>query len=615
MSIKTKLIAAFLAFTIVPMVLLGILIFRNAKNQLQAVRLTQLENIADLKKDKIETFFNERKGDIKSARSFEVVRRNLPLLSSLAGERTSPLYMKAAEELDSQVKAFREGYGYLDVMLTNKDGKVVYASNASHSAALGRPLHDFKAFEEGKKGVYFTDVFQNKEDGNRFEIFATAPVLDFKGTFIGEVVIEIDMDPIYKFIQDSTGLGKTGEALIVKQEGNFVLFLSPLRLDPQAALKKKAPFSGTRALAAQMAAHGKSGSGLTVDYASVEVLAAWRYVPSLRWGLTTKIDATEAFESIVRLRNIALIIGTLILFLVVVAALFVARSFSNPILALQKGTEIIGGGDLSCRVGTDAKDEIGRLSRSFDCMTESLALINTELKEKAADLEAANKELESFSYSVSHDLRAPLRHMSGFMELLQKETWEHADEKSRHYMATISRSAKKMGLLIDDLLAFSRIGRSEMKKRTVNTEKLLRKAIAELGPEIKDRNIAWKIGTLPHVYGDPSLLRLMLVNLIANAVKFTKTRERALIEIGCMPNENEMVFFIRDNGVGFDMNYQEKLFGVFQRLHRQEEFEGTGIGLANVRRIISRHGGRTWAEGSIDNGATFYFTLPVIKEE
>jgi len=615
MSIKIKLITAFLSFTIVPMVLLGVLVFGNAKDQLQTVRLAQLENIADLKKDKIETFFRERKGDINSAQSFRNIKINLPTLIKFSNDRESVAYINAEEELDSQISSFQEGYEYLDIMLTDSRGNIVYVSNKAHKERqLGDILPNSNVFEEGKKGIYFSDVFKSK-NGGRFEMVGIAPLYGFNRKFLGELLIEIDMEPIYKFIQDSTGLGKTGEALIVKEEDNNALFLSPLRRDPDAALKKKAPFNQARAFAAQMAAQGKTGSGLATDYSGVEILAAWRYIPSLRWGVVTKIDTSEAFAPAVRLKNITLGIGAMILFLGVAAALLISKSISAPVLALQKGAEIVGGGDLSYRVGTASRDEIGQLSMAFDRMTDALARTNTELKQKAADLEAANKELESFSYSVSHDLRAPLRHITGFVELLRTEAGEPMDEKSRRYMTTIARSAKKMGLLIDDLLAFSRIGRSEMKMRKVNTEKLVKDAIAELGPEIKDRDISWKIGSLPEVYGDPSLLRLVLVNLIANAVKFTKVRAKALIEIGCTMRDNENVFFIGDNGVGFDMKYQEKLFGVFQRLHRQEEFEGTGIGLANVRRIITRHGGRTWAEGSIDKGATFYFAFPVKKEE
>jgi len=245
---------------------------------------------------------------------------------------------------------------------------------------------------------------------------------------------------------------------------------------------------------------------------------------------------------------------------------------------------------------------------------EEIQRLNKELEQRVikrtTQLEAANKELEAFSYSVSHDLRAPLRHMAGFTELLKKQTSLHLDEKSISYLNTIISAAKQMTDLIDDLLAFSRLGRSDMKKDTVDLSFLVKEVLNEFQPETRERDIAWKIDHLPNATGDNSLLKLVFVNLISNALKFTRNCKRAEIEIGTVSENNEMIFFIKDNGVGFDMQYSDKLFGVFQRLHRQEEFEGTGIGLANVRRIINRHGGRTWAEGKVGEGATFYFTLP-----
>lgn len=616
MSIKTKLIIVFLAFTIIPMAFLGTLVFYKAQNTLQALRISQLENIADLKKDKIETFFRERAGDITAAQHFLNIKRNLPLLiRGSNGKTISSSYTKAVEELDGQMKPFQQAYGYFDIMLTDPEGRTVYVSNSSHkSAEVGKSQLDKRAYEEGKKGIYFTDVFVNRDLGNRFEMFAVAPLQDLGGRFIGEAVIEIDMGPIYKFIQDATGLGKTGEALIVRREGETVLFMSPLRHDPETALKKKVSFNEKSGFPAQRAAEGKNGSGLAVDYSGVDVLAAWRYLPSLRWGLVTKIDATEAFASIVQIRNLSVLITIFIVVLGVVAALKVAKSFSGPITALQKGAEIIGSGHLNYRVGTDARDEIGQLSRAFDHMTGALARTDAELRQKAAELEASNKELESFSYSVSHDLRAPLRHISGFMELLRQNAWPVIDETGRRYMTTILESSKRMGMLIDDLLSFSRMGRSEMRMRTVDLGRIVKEVIGEMRGEIKGRDVVWKIDELPHVYGDPSMLRLVLVNLVSNAVKFTRTRPRAEIEIGYAREKAEHVFFIRDNGVGFDMKYAGKLFGVFQRLHRQEDFEGTGIGLANIRRVISRHGGRTWAEGSVEGGAAVYFSLPINKE-
>jgi light-regulated signal transduction histidine kinase (bacteriophytochrome) len=238
-----------------------------------------------------------------------------------------------------------------------------------------------------------------------------------------------------------------------------------------------------------------------------------------------------------------------------------------------------------------------------------------EIKKCSERLEAANKELEAFSYSVSHDLRAPLRHIDGFATLLQKHA-DALDEKGRRHLATISESAKQMGRLIDDLLLFSRAGRGELRLATVDLNPTIKGVLAELAEDIRGRRIAWEIGALPAVHGDSAMLHQALVNLIANAVKYTRPREQARIEIGSRADApGEVVIFVRDNGVGFDMQYAHKLFGVFQRLHGASEFEGTGIGLANVRRIIQRHEGRVWAEGKVDEGATFYFSLPRSAEK
>jgi signal transduction histidine kinase len=237
--------------------------------------------------------------------------------------------------------------------------------------------------------------------------------------------------------------------------------------------------------------------------------------------------------------------------------------------------------------------------------------LNQDLEARGRELESSNNELEAFAYSISHDLRAPLRHMAGYAELLQKHESSRVDDTGREYMRSILDSAKRMGHLIDDLLAFSRIGRAETRKTAVNLEQLLQDALGEVRQDTDGRNIVWKIGTLPVVYGDRSMLRLALVNLLSNAVKFTRTRAQAEIEIGSTEGTgNDVVVFIRDNGVGFNMKYVHKLFGVFQRLHRQEAFEGTGIGLATVQRIINRHGGKVWAEGLKDQGAVFYFSAP-----
>jgi len=243
-----------------------------------------------------------------------------------------------------------------------------------------------------------------------------------------------------------------------------------------------------------------------------------------------------------------------------------------------------------------------------------IKILNFELEnrvaQRTAQLEASNKELEAFSYSVSHDLRAPLRHASGYVDLLLKKCKSDLSEKGQHYLDSIAESVHQMGMLIDDLLQFSRTGRTEMHQSVSNMNDLLQEVIDALNKENKHRKIEWITGKMPVVFCDSALIKLVWVNLLSNAVKFTRTRDTARIEIGVEEKDSEYIFHVKDNGVGFDMQYAQKLFGVFQRLHSMDDFEGTGIGLANVRRIIGRHDGRTWAESELDKGAVFYFSLP-----
>jgi len=250
---------------------------------------------------------------------------------------------------------------------------------------------------------------------------------------------------------------------------------------------------------------------------------------------------------------------------------------------------------------------------------EKIRLLNEELerrvKDRTAQLELANKELEGFSYSVSHDLRAPLRAIAGFARILNQEHAGVLDAAGLRLLQIISDNVGKMGQLIDDLLAFSRLGRHELKITALDMGPLVGEVAAELQEATGGRPIDWLLEPLPRVPGDRALMRQVWFNLLANAVKFTRQQERPVIAVGCRQEGDETVFYVKDNGVGFDMKYVGKVFEVFQRLHSDEEFEGTGVGLALVKRIISRHGGRVWAEGKVGGGAGFYFTLPNHRRE
>ncbi len=288
--------------------------------------------------------------------------------------------------------------------------------------------------------------------------------------------------------------------------------------------------------------------------------------------------------------------------------------FENPVLTRSGRLRLVAWHNVQL------KDDEGRITGTLSSgeditqrrqSEKQIIDLNHNLQKRAAELETANKELDAFAYSVSHDLRAPLRHIDGFIELLRKRAEKAQDKLSRHYMDTISGSARRMGRLIDDLLSFSRMGRRAMSSQQVALDEMVKDVIQELASDAAGRAIDWQIGDLPMVSGDATMLSRVLANLIGNALKFTRPRQKTRIEIGSLPDQDsETVIFVRDNGVGFNMAYVDKLFGVFQRLHHADEFEGTGIGLANVHRIIARHGGRVWAESVQDQGATFYFALP-----
>ncbi|MDA3823212.1 MAG: ATP-binding protein [Bacteroidales bacterium] len=257
-----------------------------------------------------------------------------------------------------------------------------------------------------------------------------------------------------------------------------------------------------------------------------------------------------------------------------------------------------------------AKKEKADRADELVIANKELTFQNSEKDKRAEELTAAVKELETFSYSVSHDLRAPLRHINGYVDLLLSRYSDSLPDKAQHYLDNIADSSRQMGTLIDDLLQFSRIGRQEKSFVEVDMNIIVNEVLVPLKHDNPERNIEWRIASLPHVYADKALLRLVWTNLLNNAVKFTQTRLKTIIEINVLDENDEFIFSIHDNGVGFDMQYAQKLFGVFQRLHPTAEFEGTGIGLANVRHIISSHRGRTWAEAEADKGATFYFSLP-----
>lgn len=298
------------------------------------------------------------------------------------------------------------------------------------------------------------------------------------------------------------------------------------------------------------------------------------------------------------------------------------KSISKPILALADTAKVISDQkNYSVRAVKIGDDELGSLTEAFNNMLEQIQSQNHELtefnqnleqkvKDRTVQLQSVNKELEAFSYSVSHDLRAPLRSIIGFSTILGEDYGDKLDDEAKRLINVIKSNTLRMGRLIDDLLAFSRMSRQDIVKTNISSAAMVDEVIQELVAENKNGEINWVVENMPDVKGDINAIRQVWTNLLSNAIKYSSKKEQPHIEVGCIGKDEQTVFFVKDNGVGFDEKYKDKLFGVFQRLHSPKDFEGTGVGLAIVEKIISKHGGKVWAESELNKGASFYFSLP-----
>ncbi|HWO41207.1 MAG TPA: cache domain-containing protein [Candidatus Eisenbacteria bacterium] len=416
------------------------------------------------------------------------------------------------------------------------------------------------------RGPYVSEVYR-RAARPQYNVFAVAtPVKDGSGAPVAILVLQVKLDFLLQWI-NATNSKTPGWIVLVDQRGTIA---AHPRLSPQGEL-----IDYRASVPVQKLLTGESGVGVFVSpMTNGEQVVAFEPVSEYGWGVLVEQPYGEAFPARDKALN-SLIIAYAVIGLFTCVLAYLILHF----MAEQKRVQ----------------NEIRKL--------------NGQLTQKSAETEAANKELEAFSYSVSHDLRAPLRAIDGFSRILLDEHAASLSKEGQRLLKVARENAVNMGQLIDELLTFSRLSRQPLGKTRVETAELARQVFQDLRAQENGRQIEVSLAELPPCQGDPRLLRQVFVNLVANAFKYTRKRPVARIEVGFEKKEGEIVYFIKDNGVGFDMRYADKLFRVFQRLHRAEDYEGTGVGLAIVQRVIQRHGGRVWAEADVDRGATFYFTV------
>jgi signal transduction histidine kinase len=574
------------------------------------------------------SYFDQRERAIHEGQRDELVAaRHLAVLQETLISNTRQILESLAQlpqvqrrESDSCNAFFagllKESPQYSVLVAANPSGQVFASAPAAPGPVnAGDRLWFKKALQT--RAFFVGEPMLDRISG-KYNLNMSYPILDQGGQAQGVVVIGVDLDWLGSLLVRSEF--PAGTALGLVDTNGKILFRYP---EPQKYHGKMLP----EVLIKTMHHRDEGvadGVGLPGDqrlFAFVRLSPPWQ---ELRVAIGLPRDWVLSRVNRELWRNLMWLAAVAMLALA--AARLGAKIFIlQPVARLLEVAGHLTKGDLAARSGAPYQaGELGQLAQAFDQMADSLQERDAELKRAAVELRqrigeldrrslelaAANKELENFTYSVAHDLRAPLRAMGGFARVLLEDYPDRLDAEGERYLHIIHQEAQKMGRLIDDLLALARLGRKEMNLTAIDMDGLAQTIIAELKALHPGRNLQIDLQPLPEAWGDKVMLRQLLLNLVQNALKFTQNRENALIQVSGWSEGQENIYGVKDNGVGFDMKYVNKLFEVFQRLHTDEAFEGTGVGLAIVKRVIDRHGGRVWAEGKVDEGASFFFAIP-----
>lgn len=588
MKLVYRLPLLFIVLAVVPVMVAGYIAFEAARQAIERQVTDHVISVNLLKGSELHRWIDDNMRSLEELAQRPLVRKYAETLEGR--DRSDPDFQQVKEKLVTEhlMPRLRMGGGFTELFLICPRHGIILASTDGLNE--GKYRSDRPYFIHGKEGTYLQGVYYSLPLQSP-EMTVSTPVRDTDGNLVAVMAGRLDLHEMSKIIATQSGMSTSEDTYLVN---TAFFFVTEPRFGHDYALKKTVHSRGV-----EQGLIGKDGVDFYRDYRGVQVIGAYKWLPEYNMCLITEVDQAEVYGAVYGAGWKIAGIMFLIIAAVVFVGILVAHAITQPLRRLLAGTEEIGRGNLDCRVGTNSRDELGELSRAFDSMTEKLKAttisrdeLEVRVRQRTAQLEEVNKELEAFAYSVSHDLRAPLRAIDGFVRILMEEYGQKLDAEGRRICAVIADSARNMGTLIDDLLTFSRSGRADINPMYIDMEKLARSVFDELTDPQQRRHIELHVGALPHAMADRTLIHQVWANLISNAIKFSAGREMAVISIDGESHNRENIYSVRDNGVGFDMQYVDRLFGVFQRLHSSSQFEGNGVGLAIVKRLVNRHGGR-----------------------
>lgn len=607
MKINTKLILSFLLISLVPLIIISVFSYFIAEKALSHQVLNQLESIASIQKHRIQTII---------AQNFErlsFVTSNNELRFLMEKFTTDPReeYQDDLSKILFDVK--RSIFCFKNLSIQTSEG-IIIASTNTEMISTSHPQEKYfiRGLVENNVDIFFVD-----DRDIQLMVYLSGPI--FTDRLLGVLVIECSLKNILNLVSDYSGLGRTGETILVKRdEYGDGLFLTPTRFNKFAALSKVVSKKETSDPIIQALFKNQKLYTDAVDYRKKPVLASTKYIETPDWGLVVKIDKEEAFSSISELQKLLIVIILSSLILVIFISYYFAQNITRPIIDLTKVAGDISKGNLSARAAVRTDDEIGILSRVFNQMAKKLLGARTDLEmkiqERTADLKRSNKELELFAHVASHELQEPLWMIANNMQLLKNHYKEKLDPDAEGIISSAIDGLEGMQERINKLLASSKERAFVKMLQPTNCEHVLQDTLSDLHEAIKETGASITYGSLPIVMADSSQLTHLFKNLISNAIKFCNHRTPK-IHVDVKHKDKEWLFSVEDNGIGISPENFDCIFLMFQRLHKETEYPGTGIGLAICKKITERHGGRIWVDSKPGNGSTFFFTILIREDE
>ncbi len=612
-NLRTRLLVIFLLLAVIPLAVVGFLAYDMGRQAIIRNTENLLTSVAVLKEQEIKNWVGHLEHTITWLAASPTIRGGASTMVNYPEDDS--VYLATHDELAAELDRMADLAHLSPIFILEGDrGQVVASSDTGWE---GQIMADRPYFIQGREGIFVSDIFHSLKLGQPTMVVA-APVRDGSGQLLGVLAGHANLEPLNEIMLERSGLGETGETYLVN-EGN--LLLTDSRFEPGLAFKKWVFTEGV-----SWALEGEHGVGIYQDYRGKKVIGAYRWVEGRDMALLAEVDRSEAFAPIGTLRATVLRLGSLVTLIVVMVSVLVARTITQPLEKLVEGTEEIGSGNLNYRIQVEARNEIGQLARAFNAMAQNLQKVTASrddldreieerksvqnaLAEAVEELERSNEELQRFAYVASHDLQEPLRMVTSYLQLLERRYGELLEGDAREFIDYAVDGATRMKQLINDLLTYSRVDTRGVSPQPVDMEQVLDDVLDNVKLRLEETRAEIVCHPLPTVPGDKSQLEQLFQNLIDNALKF-RGKEPPRIEVGAEKRDGKWVFSVKDNGIGMDPEFQDRVFIIFQRLHTQDEYEGTGIGLAVCKRIVERHGGRIWFESEPGEGTTFYFTIP-----